>query len=179
MTFVLVYSTVVCITAWHHIMTSLRHNLKSTVQTSEVFALNSLQTFLQFCDFFTVASASVERCHSRSTDANTKKRSVVWSRRLAYFHWCRLPTFVHIYIYRDLQLDNPNGAIHIDLDILRSILNHPERLYSRLKYLSIFTFFSFFACDNTTFWFYAKQSNKFKWPGASGVCLLIFKYFIV
>lgn len=96
MTFVLVYSTVVCITAWHHIMTSLRHNLKSTVQTSEVFALNSLQTFLQFYDFFTVAPASVERCHSRSTDANTKKRSVVWSRRLAYFHDV---VYLHLYIY--------------------------------------------------------------------------------
>lgn len=83
------------ITSWHHFVT-----ISNLLFKQAKFALKSLQTFLQFCDFFTVAQASVERCHSRSTDANTKKRSVVWSRRLAYFHWCRLPTFVHIYISR-------------------------------------------------------------------------------
>lgn len=72
-------------------------------------------------------------------------------------------TYICTYIYRDLQLGYLNGAIHIDLDILRSILNHPERLYSRLKYLTLFTFFSFFACDNTTYWLCTIQSHKFSW----------------
>lgn len=132
-------------------MTSLRHNLKSTVQTSEVFALKSLQTFLQFCGFFTVAPASVERCHSRSTDRcqhQEAKRCTI--EEIGLFSLMS-STYICTYIYRDLQLGYLNGAIHIDLDILRSILNHPERLYSRLKYLTLFTFFSFFACDNTTY----------------------------
>lgn len=140
MTFVLVYTTgfflsLHDITSWHHciIISNLLFN-KQSISSQFYPNISTVLWLLPISTSFCwKMSFALDRCQHQETK-HCMGRS-------AYSYWCCLP------IYCDLQLDYRDYAIFIDLDILISILNHPRRLYSRLKYLNIFTFFCVFACD--------------------------------